>query len=502
MKLSRHIFGGIVFAVALAAAPVRAQQQGQQPDTQQPQQPDAQQPDQNPDNTPTEPIPAIRSPLAGAAGNQTVDTDQGPLQPDTNSITGVEPVGLGTPPMTHNYWAPRVSISGTADSNANYNVSEGTWTGWGSVVGGVDVHRSAGGSDLLLSYTGGGMFTNSSDVDSGIIQELSLRDKFLFHRSTFTVFEQLSYLPETSLGFAGTAGSGIPGVGGTTGAGTGYTAGQSLLTPRGQNLISATSGEWDYQISRRTSVTFVGSYSLLRYFDNNLANYGNATFQAGLNYQLTRHDTVAVSYQFSAFRYSNLGQSINSNVIQGVYSRRVTGRLGFQIAAGPQFVVSNTQITGTTLPGAPPPTAGSVSSLYWTLNTSVTYALRRAILTGSYNHGITGGSGVLVGAETDILLGGITEQLTRTLSTGASFGYTRNKGYLVGDANESQNYDYWFVGANVTHTLGRSMDVFGNYQLQYQKNGVSGCVGAACSMDIVRNQIAIGVNFHKQPIPF
>ncbi len=91
----------------------------------------------------------------------------------------------------------------------------------------------------------------------------------------------------------------------------------------------------------------MGSYALLHYFENDLANFGDASFQAGLNYQLTRVDSIAASYQFSAIRYSNLGQSINSNVIQGVYSRRVTGKLGFQIAAGPEFVTSNSPITGT-----------------------------------------------------------------------------------------------------------------------------------------------------------
>jgi hypothetical protein len=491
MKLLRPILGGIVFAAALGAAPVRAQQQ-------QGQQPDAQQPDQSPDNNPSEPIPAIRSPLAGAAGNGQADTDQGPLQPDTRSVTGVEPVGIGSPAMTHNYWAPRIAIAATADSNPDYNVGNDAWTGWISLVGGIDVHKSSGGSDLLLSYTGGGMFTNGQNVDNGIIQQLSLRDRFLFHRSTFTVFEQLAYLPETSLGFAGTAGSGVPGLGGTLGGGTGYTPGQSILTPRGQNLTSSTAGEWDYQLSRRASITLVGSYSLLRYFDEDLANYGDAAFQAGYNYQLTRHDTIAVSYQFSAFRYSNLGQSINSNVVQGVYSRRVTGRLGFQVAAGPQYITSNTAITGLT----PTATPGSISSLYWTLNSSLTYALRRATFSGSYNHGVTGGSGVLVGAETDIVSGAISGHLARTLGAGVNFGYSRNDGFLVGDATQSQTYDYWFAGANVTHTMGRSMDLFGNYQLQYQRNGANGCVGPGCSADVVRNQFSIGVNFHKQPIPF
>ncbi|MGA8034534.1 MAG: hypothetical protein WA823_02730 [Candidatus Acidiferrales bacterium] len=501
MRSIRPTIGGFVVALILATAPVRAQQQQQQPG-QQPE-PDTQQgqdqnQNQNQEN-PTEPIPAIRSPLAGAADNGQTNIDQDAIQPDTNSITGVERVGIGAPAMTHNYWAPRLAIAGTADSNPNYEVGSSDWAGWFSILGGVDLHRSSGGSDLLLYYTGGGTFTNANDVDSGIIQELSLKDRFLFHRSTFTVFEQLQYLPESSLGFAGAAGAGIPGVGGGVGVGTGYTPGQSLLVPRGQNLSSSTAGEWDYQVSPRTSITLVGSYSLLHYFDNDLANYGNAGFQAGFNYRISRLDTVAISYQFSAIRYSNLGQSINTNTVQGVYSRRITGKLGLQISAGPQFVTSNTPITST---GSTTPTATSYSSLYWTLNANATYAFRRATLVASYSHGLTGGSGLLVGAETDIVTGTLSGRISRATNAGVSFGYARNNGLGVGTTADYLTYDYWFAGANWTRTMGRSLDVFANYQFQHQNNSTTGCTGTACGQGILRSEITVGVNIHKQPIPF
>jgi hypothetical protein len=495
MRSATYIFGAVFCALLASAVSVRAQQQ---PGDQQQQTPDANTPDTNTEQ-PTEPIPAIRSPLAGAADNGQAVTNEGQLQPDTNSITGVEPVGLGAPAMTHSYWLPRVAFAGTADSNPNYGTGSADWTAWVSVVGGVDVHKVSDGSDLMLGYTGGGMFASGQDVENGVIQQLSLRERLLFHRSTVTIFEQLGYLPESSLGFAGTAGSGVPGLGGSIGVGTGYTPGQSILTPRGQQLTNSTAVEWDYKLTRRASITLVGSYSLLHFFENDLANYGDASFQLGYNYQLTRKDTIAASYQFSAIRYSNLGQSINSNVVQGVYSRRVTGKLGFQIAAGPQYITSDSAITGTP---TTPTTTGSISSLYWTLNTSITYALKQVSLSGSYNHGVTGGSGVLIGAVTDVLSGTVSTRLSRASNAGFNFGYSRNDGFLVGDSTQSQTFDYWFAGANITRTLGRSIDIFANYQLQYQNSSANGCVGTACAQDVVRNQFSVGVNLHKQPIPF
>jgi hypothetical protein len=244
----------------------------------------------------------------------------------------------------------------------------------------------------------------------------------------------------------------------------------------------------------------VGGYSLLHYFESDLADYGGVNFQAGYNYQLTRQDTIAVSYLFNGIRYSNLNQSINANTIQASYARRVTGRLAFQIAAGPQVVSSTSSITSTT--ASPGSGTSSVTALYWSLNSSLHYQLRRAALSASYSHGVTGGSGVLAGAETDVVSGSVGEQVTRTFNLQWSAGYSRNKGFALGTNTSSQTLGYWFTGVNVTHPFGRSLDVFMNYQLQYEDTNANTCVGTGCSTSLIRNQIAFGVNLHKQPIPF
>lgn len=473
-------------AFALSGIPTLAQQQ---------------QPANTPQEQPTTPIPAIRSPLAGAADNgdadETGNTQQ--LTPDTRSLTGVEDLSLGTIPLKHSYWQPRASLLVNADSNPDYSTGSSDWSTWTTLTAGVDIHRVSGFSDLLLSYTGGGMFSNGGDVENGIIQELALKDKFTFRRSTFSVFEQFSYLPESSFGFSGTAGATLPGNGGVN-LGTGVTPGESILTPRGQNLSSSTAIEYDYKLTPRTSLTLLGSYALLHYYEDGLADYGGATFQAGYNYQLTRKDTIAVSYAFNAIRYSNENQSINANTIQGSYGRRVTGRLAFQIAAGPQFVSSTNPITSSATPMGS--SSSNASVLYWSLNTAFTYQLRRALISAIYNHGLSGGSGLLAGSEADIVTGSVGGQLTRTVGASWSMGYSRNEGVAVGTAPTAQTYSYWFTGVTVTHPVGRSLDFFVNYQLQYQTSGSNGCVGSACSADVIRNQIAFGMNLHKQPIPF
>jgi len=393
-------------------------------------------------------------------------------------------------------------LAETVDSNPGSSAAgNGSWGTWTSLLGGVDIHKTSGQSDLLLSYTGGGMFSiGSSDASNGVVQELSFKDKYSFRRSTLSVFEQLNYLPESSFGFAGTAGSSVPGVGSGVGLGSGFTPGQSILTPEGQNLSNSTAVELDTKLTSRSSLTLVGGYSLLHYFDDNLLNFGDATFQAGYNYQLTRKDTVAVSYNFSAFRYSNVDQSLNLNTIQGSYARRITGRLAFQIAAGPQFVSSRFPITSST--SSTTSATSSSSQLYWTLNAALQYQLRRAQISATYNHGVSGGSGVLAGAVTDVTSGAFNQQFSRTFNVGLTAGYSRNRGIAGAAGSEAQSYSYWFSGVNVTHPFSRSFDIFINYQFQYQDANTSGCVGSACSTNIIRDQIAFGLNLHKQPIAF
>ncbi|MGC2698847.1 MAG: hypothetical protein WA306_01515 [Candidatus Acidiferrales bacterium] len=491
MRLLKYISMSALWVLLLSCAPARAQQPADSPQ------------DQQQGQQPAQPIPAIRSPLASAADNGDEDETANPqqIQPDTRSLTGVEDLSVGSMAIEHSYWQPRVAIAETVDSNPGYATSGNSWGTWTSLLGGVDIHRISGVSELLVSYTGGGMFsTGNNDSPNGIVQELSFKDKFSFRRSTFTVFDQTNYLPESAFGFGGTAGAGLPGVGTGVGIGTGFTPGQSVLTPRGQNLSNAIDVELDTKLTSRTSLTFVGGYSLLHYFDDNLLNYGEVTFQAGYNYQASRKDTVAILYQFGAFRYSNVDQSLNLHTIEGSYARRVTGRLAFQIAAGPQFALSQIPITNST--STTGSGATSSSQLYWTLNTSLQYQLRRAMLGATYNHGVSGGSGVLVGAETDVVTGTFNQQVSRTFNAGLTMGYSRNRGFAVGTGTGEQTYSYWFAGASVAHPIGRSLDIFANYRFQYQDSNTSGCVGSACTMNVIRHQIAFGLNLHKQPIPF
>ena len=498
MRSLLNIVAALLCTVALCAPAMRAQQQS--PD--QSQQQTAPDQGQTQPTQSTVPIPAYRSPLAGAADNGEDSDSQ--LAPDTTPITGVQNFSLGMQ-TTRSYWQPHFDLFSTIDSNPAENAGTTDWGASGSLSGGVDVHRNSGNSNLTLTYLGGGTFSNNATEGNGIVQALNFSERLSFRRWVVSFFDQLSYLPESSAGFNGLGAVGLPG-GGSGGLGSGFTPGQSLLTGQGQNLENSVDGEADVLLTARSSLTFAGGYSLLHYFDSDLFNYGTVNARAGYNYQIDRKNTIGLSYTFSEYNYSNSDQSITSNTVQVSYGRRVTGRLAFQIAAGPQFTMFQIPIstgTGSSGGGGTPSPTGPTNHVYWSLSTNVQYALRRTSFALGYNHGVAGGSGALAGSLTDTVYGSASRQMSRTFSSGITGGYSRNQGLANGTSTPSnQTYDYWYGGGSLSHPIGRALGLTLAYQLQYQTSNVAFCLGPTCGTSVIRNMISFGIGWHERPLLF
>ncbi len=457
---------------------------------------------------PSQPIPAYHSPLASAANNaqDQANADSQKLLPDTTALTGIQDLSLGVPATNHSYWQPHLELSSTVDSNPLSANGQTGWSTFTSISGGVDLHKNSGNSMLTLSYVGGGSFSNDGNVSDGILQGLNFSERLSYRRYVFSFFDQLMYAPQTAFGGAGIPnGPTLPG-GGTLGFGNGYTPGQTILTARGQRLTNFSGGEADVLLTPRSSLTFVGGYELLDSVDDAQLNYGDVILSAGYNYQLSRQNTIGLSYQFSSISYSNIDQSIKNNIISVSYGRRITGKLAFQASGGPDIAQIRMPLTtapATSGGGAVSTSTSYMTQVYASINASLQYQLRQASISAAYNHGVTGGSGVLAGAITDNFTGTVGKQVSRTFNVSWNVGYSRNRGIQVaGTTTANETFDYWFTGVNLSHPLGRTMNLFLNYQLQYQNTGASVCTGPGCAGSLARNQITFGFGWHKQPVPF
>jgi hypothetical protein len=255
-------------------------------------------------------------------------------------------------------------------------------------------------------------------------------------------------------------------------------------------------------LTARSSITIAGGYSLLHYFDNDFLDFGDAIAQVGFNRQLTRKDTFAVFYRFSGYRYSGFNQSINDNSFQVSYGRRVTGRMSFQITGGPDIAFVTEPLT-TTSTAAPASTAQS-RVLYWSLSSVLNYRLERTGFGVSYNHGVSGGSGVLAGAIANTAQGSADRQLTRQVTGRAYVGYSHNTGIngLATLTPGIQSYGYWFGGVGFTRSFGRELELDLDYLLQHQTSNGIFIVGTTPITSITRQQISIGFSWHRLPISF
>jgi hypothetical protein len=491
MSRSGHAFFTALLLLAMGLPSARAQQ-GQEP------QPQPQTPDQG-----TAPIPAYRSPLIGGAYNSDEeDADSQNLAPDTRPLSGAQNLSLGVARLTHSYWLPHFDIYSTADSNGLSASNKTGWTTYTSLMAGLDLHRTSGNSDLALSYIGGGTISNDGSVGNSAIQELEFSDRITFRRTVLSFMDQMGYLPETSFGNGGLGGLSLPG-GGMPGLQNGLVPGQSILTARGQRITNSFITEIDRPLTPRSTLTFLGGYSLLHFLDNDLINSDDSFFQGGYNYQISRQNTIAVLYRFSAYRYSNFNQSIDDNTFYLSYGRRVTGRLAFQIAAGPEVVLFRMPISGASA-GTGSTSTNSTTQAYWSLNTSLSYSLSRTGLGLSYSHGVGGGSGVLGGSVANTVSGSVGHQFSRTFQGGFNAGYSRNSGLAGTTASTTtdQTYSYWFSGVNLTHPMGRALNLFLNYQMQYQDSNSQFCVGPTCGTSIVRHMVSVGFSWRDHPIAF
>jgi hypothetical protein len=338
-------------------------------------------------------------------------------------------------------------------------------------------------------------------VSNGIVQQFGATEKLTFRRATLILIDDLAYLPEAGFGFSAFGTGQLPG--GVVGIQPGFGPSQTILTPQGQSISNISAVEVDTPINPRSSLSFVGSYQLLHYFDNSLVNSDGFSFQAGYNRQVSRQDTLAVYYRYNGFRYSDLNQSIDAHTVQISYAHRVTGRMAFQISGGPQVAVEQIPLNGVTSGLLVLPQPGSTTQLYWSLSASFQYQLRRSGLSASYYHGLSGGAGVLGGAETDTVTASANRSFSRTLSGNLSTGFSRNNGVVVGTTTATnQVFDYWFAGGGISHPVGRSMSLALSYQLQHQTSSAAFCLGTACQTSYTRHLIAFSLGWHRQPIPF
>src|SRR5580704_11050243 len=427
-------------------------------------------------------VMALNSPLGAGEQVQAGGNDQ--------PLSGIQVPTLAPAFGARNFLVPSFSATSQLGTNST-GAGFGQPTDFTYLLGNLDLNHVTNRSELLLHYSGGGMF---STYLNSAIQDLEFTYNFKWQRWSLLLGDDVSFLSESPFGFGGVGGlqflSGnspfAPGGSLSSILGPNQTI-PTIMVPRLSNVLVS---QIEYKVSPRATWTAAGSYGTLNFFGVGFINSADTLFQTGYNYSVSPQSTIAVIYTFDDFRYPEFPQTIKYNVVKLGYARYVTGRMSFQLAAGPSVVMLRGVFTG------------YANNLSWALDSTLNYKWDRTTLSLSYDRLVTGGSGVLVGAQT----GQVQATLERTMGPrwrlSASVGYASNGSLIPKTASSDfQHYNSWYAAVRVNHEMWRpGTDLFVSYGVGLQATNAAGCTSPNCSTNFISHQISVDFNFGLRPI--
>jgi hypothetical protein len=437
---------------------------------------------------------SVDAPKPAMAGDNTASLQSAaPTDiPDTRPLAGVQNLSLGSQATSHSFLLPSFGVTSAVQFNpGNTSAGNSSPASRTFVSGRLALNKSSSRSALLLDYLAGGEFSSYSNEGNAVIQSLDFSETIQGGRWSQTFGEQVSYLPSSSFNFGGLSGLSSLGVSlGTVGTTPGFRQdlipNQSILTNGAARISNATMAQTTYALGYRSSLSFFGTYGTLNFVGDGFQNSSSVSAGAGYNYLLSPLNSMSVSYGFSRFMFSNLPVGADSHNVQLSFARRITGRLSFQIGAGPDVQLYRS------------PLAGPTTLLNWALSTGLSYQLRKWQTGLNYSHSLSGGSGVLPGAETDMFSGHLARGFGKWQG-GLTLGYARNQA-LQQTSTSAITPQSWFAGAQAS----RSFVSFGSLYVSYNVSRQSGlgtvCSLPACATNQVMQTVSVGYNWGFRPI--
>jgi hypothetical protein len=449
---------------------------------------------QEPSAPSDKPKPAGRSVPALSDDATQAANGEDPLakwNPDTMPITGLQSPTIGNQGFRHSYLVPGLQFGSMILDQPPGSGPSQDWYANNFLGANLSLSKNWSRSQLLLNYSAGGLITNGPGQNNGWYQQLAFSQNFNWRRWQMQILDQFSYLPETQFGFGAGTGLGSPGISGplgpsVPGIGGFVSPNQSAFASVGPRYSNSFVTQVTYQTSRRGSITVGGSTGLLRFTQAGNIDSNNYVGNIGYNYLLSKVDSFGFFYRFQAYHYDGNPQAIGDHTLNFVYGRKIAKSLALQITGGPD-------ITDYRVPLGTQKRATSGSG-----GISLIHAFQRGSLSANYFHGITSGSGILTGANTDQVSFSGTKQLGRVWSVQGNVGYSKNR-QLSSGGIPSSDFDSVFVGGGFGRLINRNFDWSLAYQAQIQKQNTNNCSGSLCNTSYTRNVVTINLQWHSRP---
>jgi hypothetical protein len=424
------------------------------------------------------------------AANAAPDQAGGNMTPDTRPLTGAQALTLGTLNLP-SFLVPKLHFAQTVDSNPNVFVPDSGVGTASNITGELELQRVSRNRLFSMRYQGGGMYYENGSSVAGLnqrnsnFQRLSLTQHFTFGRWSLLLSDEAGYTSSSAFGGGANAGAAVIGpaalAGGANLAGLNPTLepAQNLLTQVGSQVSNSAVVETDYRLNARSTVTVTGNYGILRSPNGGLVDSNQEGVNFGYNRNLTARDSIGITYGFTQFGYVGTDTRTRNHTAQLLYGHRITGRLSFQVGGGGGITQVHTAVQSQNL-------------TLWNAQANLHYLIHRTDFTASYARSVNSGSGVQLGANSDVVSGGFSRPFLRRWLTSTTVGYSRNSALIAGDT-----YSTFYATSGVQRRLGLYNGVFGSYSFQRQA-GLLLCPG--CGDQSIRHIFTVGFDLGFRPI--
>lgn len=440
------------------------------------------------------PKPAARGipGLPGQGDDQVAPSD---WTPDTMPLTGLQTSSVGNANYRHSYIVPGLQYAGTFQDQPS-GASSSDWYSNHYLGGNLSLVKSWGRSQLALNESGGGFVTTQSGSASqggnGWFEQFGAIQSFLWKRWQMQILDQFSYSPVSQFGFGGGTGLGAPGISGSLGpsvpgVGGSSAPNQSIYAAAGPRYSNSFASQLTYEIGPRGSVTFVGSYGLLHFSEAGNVDTDSYLGGMGYNYELTKNDSIGLFYRFSAIHFRGQPQALGDHAFNFAYGRKITKRLGLQLNAGPMVTFYRV------------PVGNQTQVVSANGGASLSYAFEKGGVSVNYYHGLTGGSGILIGANTDQVTFSARRSLTRVWTVQGNVGYASNRPLESQTGIRGNNYGSIFAGGGLDRPIGRNLNLSFAYTAEIQQQNATTCTVSPCSSSHTQNIVIVNLQWHTRP---
>lgn len=472
-----------------------------------------------PPANPSAPIAPVNSGLGGgyskppAPAARGVDASLDPasydpsqVTPDQNTLAGAEFFSVGSLSHARNIFDPAISFSEVGQTIPGSNGQSQGLSSQSLVGGSLSFDRTWSLYRFTTVYNGGETFyVGSNPFSAGLttsgqvlshtqFQNLVATQQINWARWHLLLRDDFMASPGATFTGTGMGGPGLTaqfsGMLNTTlnSLGQAFVPSDSIETGYVMRYRNSALGQAEYSFSRRSAFTFAGSYGLLDFSGSGYVSSKMINAQAGYDYLLDPANSIAVLASYGKIDYTGASASAGASTLDYMaalaYGRRITGRLAFQVAAGPQQI----RVGGT----------GSYMLWFESVNSALTYNRRRTSTSFSFARGLTSGSGVYQGATSNTFGGAVHYQFTRFWSGTVNGGYALNNSLAPAGVTTTQ-FNNWFIGANLGRRLGPRGQINFNYGVQKQSSPTN-CPVTSCGVTGYQQSFGMTLGWHLRPV--